>query len=134
MNDEDDDSMGSDEQDTSGSSDDKEDSGTDDNEEEEEEEEEEDSSNESHQTKSKRKSSESKMTKPGQQADGTFKRAHKPNPFKAAIEKREAEKKAIQEAREVSHQYFTSIGKHISCPYPCTQLISCDLTLLMHLV
>ncbi|KAF9185780.1 hypothetical protein BGZ50_002864 [Haplosporangium sp. Z 11] len=39
-------------------------------------------------------------TKPGKQEDGTFKRAQKPNPFKAAIEKREAEKKAIQEARE----------------------------------
>ncbi|KAG0207995.1 hypothetical protein BGX28_000939 [Mortierella sp. GBA30] len=39
-------------------------------------------------------------TKPGKQEDGTFKRAAKPNPFKAAIEKREAEKKAIQEARE----------------------------------
>ncbi|KAF9429556.1 hypothetical protein BGZ94_010327 [Podila epigama] len=39
-------------------------------------------------------------TKPGKQDDGTFKRAAKPNPFKAAIEKREAEKKAIQEARE----------------------------------
>ncbi|KAG0217823.1 hypothetical protein B0O80DRAFT_235070 [Mortierella sp. GBAus27b] len=49
-------------------------------------------------TKSKgKKEAESK---PGKQADGTFKRAHKPNPFKAAIEKREAEKKAIQEARE----------------------------------
>ncbi|KAK3805775.1 MAG: hypothetical protein J3Q66DRAFT_122504 [Benniella sp.] len=97
VNDEDDESMDNDDQDMSGNSDDKEDSGTDDNEEEEQE----DSPNESHQTKSKRtKGSESKMTKPGQQADGTFKRAHKPNPFKAAIEKREAEKKAIQEARE----------------------------------
>ncbi|KAF9431752.1 hypothetical protein BGZ76_011738 [Entomortierella beljakovae] len=38
--------------------------------------------------------------KNGKQEDGTFKRAHKPNPFKAAIEKREAEKKAIQEARD----------------------------------
>ncbi|KAF9932185.1 hypothetical protein FBU30_008740 [Linnemannia zychae] len=38
--------------------------------------------------------------KNAKQEDGTFKRAAKPNPFKAAIEKREAERKAIQEARE----------------------------------
>ncbi|GJJ74759.1 hypothetical protein EMPS_07117 [Entomortierella parvispora] len=41
-----------------------------------------------------------KDTKAGKQDDGTFKRAAKPNPFKAAIEKREAEKKAIQAERE----------------------------------
>lgn len=40
--------------------------------------------------------------KNAKQEDGSFKRAAKPNPFKAAIEKREAEKKAIQEARDVS--------------------------------
>ncbi|KAF9281210.1 hypothetical protein BGZ88_011749 [Linnemannia elongata] len=38
--------------------------------------------------------------KNAKQEDGSFKRAAKPNPFKAAIEKREAEKKAIQEARD----------------------------------
>ncbi|KAF8938083.1 hypothetical protein BGZ47_008746 [Haplosporangium gracile] len=38
--------------------------------------------------------------KNAKQEDGSFKRAAKPNPFKAAIEKREAEKKAIQDARD----------------------------------
>ncbi|KAG0035939.1 hypothetical protein BGZ82_004924 [Podila clonocystis] len=46
------------------------------------------------------KKSRGKEVKPGKQEDGSFKRAPKPNPFKAAIEKREAEKKAIQEARD----------------------------------
>ncbi|CAO3568950.1 unnamed protein product [Mortierella alpina] len=50
--------------------------------------------------KIKGKKAEPAPTKPGKQEDGTFKRAPKPNPFKAAIEKREAEKKAIQEARD----------------------------------
>lgn len=48
------------------------------------------------------KKAKGKEVKPGKQEDGSFKRAPKPNPFKAAIEKREAEKKAIQEARDVS--------------------------------
>ncbi|KAF8931730.1 hypothetical protein EDD21DRAFT_406475 [Dissophora ornata] len=47
-----------------------------------------------------KKNTGSTTSKPGKQDDGTFKRAPKPNPFKAAIEKREAEKKAIQDARE----------------------------------
>lgn len=51
--------------------------------------------------KTKGKKAEAVPAKPGKQEDGTFKRAPKPNPFKAAIEKREAEKKAIQEARDV---------------------------------
>ncbi|KAF9585975.1 hypothetical protein BGW38_010706 [Lunasporangiospora selenospora] len=38
--------------------------------------------------------------KAGKQKEEPFKRAHKPNPFKDAIEKREREKKAIQEARD----------------------------------
>ncbi|KAG0278081.1 hypothetical protein BGZ95_004786 [Linnemannia exigua] len=38
--------------------------------------------------------------KNAKQEDGSFKRAAKPNPFKAAIEKREAERKAVQEARD----------------------------------
>ncbi|KAG0348205.1 hypothetical protein BG005_011679 [Podila minutissima] len=46
------------------------------------------------------KKAKGKEVKPGKQEDGSFKRAPKPNPFKAAIEKREAEKKAIQEARD----------------------------------
>ncbi|KAF9569201.1 hypothetical protein EC968_002672 [Mortierella alpina] len=50
--------------------------------------------------KTKGRKAEAVSTKPGKQEDGTFKRAPKPNPFKAAIEKREAEKKAIQEARD----------------------------------
>ncbi|KAF9947951.1 hypothetical protein BGZ70_002430 [Mortierella alpina] len=50
--------------------------------------------------KTKGKTAEAVSSKPGKQEDGTFKRAPKPNPFKAAIEKREAEKKAIQEARD----------------------------------
>ncbi|KAF9278901.1 hypothetical protein BGZ68_008245 [Mortierella alpina] len=50
--------------------------------------------------KTKGKKAEAVPAKPGKQEDGTFKRAPKPNPFKAAIEKREAEKKAIQEARD----------------------------------
>lgn len=49
-----------------------------------------------------------KDTKVGKQDDGTFKRAAKPNPFKAAIEKREAEKKAITAEREVKSLFFFS--------------------------
>ncbi|KAF9165301.1 hypothetical protein BGX21_001639 [Mortierella sp. AD011] len=72
-------------------------SGSDNEEEEEEEEEVKPSKN----SKGKKGAAATKtQTKPGKQDDGTFKRAHKPNPFKAAIEKREAEKKAIQEARD----------------------------------
>ncbi|KAG0265656.1 hypothetical protein BG011_004255 [Mortierella polycephala] len=51
-------------------------------------------------SKGKKGDVSSATTKPGKQEDGSFKRAQKPNPFKAAIEKREAEKKAIQDARE----------------------------------
>lgn len=56
--------------------------------------------------KPSKKSKGKEAAKPGKQEDGSFKRAPKPNPFKAAIEKREAEKKAIQEARDVSFMSF----------------------------
>ena len=79
-----------------GSEEDEEMEGSGSDEEQEEQEEEEASSK-----KTKGKKAEAVPTKPGKQEDGTFKRAPKPNPFKAAIEKREAEKKAIQEARDV---------------------------------
>ncbi|KAF9197592.1 hypothetical protein BGZ49_001892 [Haplosporangium sp. Z 27] len=85
-------------EDISGSDEDEDmESGSDDAEEEEEEE-------EAKPTKSakggKGKAAAKTQNKPGKQEDGSFKRAPKPNPFKAAIEKREAEKKAIQEARD----------------------------------
>ncbi|KAG0328404.1 hypothetical protein BGZ99_005419 [Dissophora globulifera] len=68
----------------------------------EEEEEEEEEEKPAPKSKGKKNAATSSTTssKPGKQEDGTFKRAPKPNPFKAAIEKREAEKKAIQEARD----------------------------------
>ncbi|KAG0331533.1 hypothetical protein BG000_010812 [Podila horticola] len=69
--------------------------------EDEEEEEEEASGSEKEEEEEKpSKKFKGKEVKPGKQEDGSFKRAPKPNPFKAAIEKREAEKKAIQEARD----------------------------------
>ncbi|KAF9947949.1 hypothetical protein BGZ72_010117 [Mortierella alpina] len=82
-------------EDMTGSEEDEEMEGSGSDEEQEEQEEEEASSK-----KTKGKKAEAVPTKPGKQEDGTFKRAPKPNPFKAAIEKREAEKKAIQEARD----------------------------------
>ncbi|KAG0348457.1 hypothetical protein BG004_005186 [Podila humilis] len=51
-------------------------------------------------SKGAKESKESATSAAGRQVDGTFKRAAKPNPFKAAIEKREAMKKSIQEARD----------------------------------
>lgn len=69
---------------------------------EDEEEEEEAGSEKEEEEEKPSKKSKGKEVKPGKQEDGSFKRAPKPNPFKAAIEKREAEKKAIQEARDVS--------------------------------
>ncbi|KAF9322011.1 hypothetical protein BG003_008202 [Podila horticola] len=68
--------------------------------EDEEEEEEAGSEKEEEEEEKPSKKSKGKEVKPGKQEDGSFKRAPKPNPFKAAIEKREAEKKAIQEARD----------------------------------
>jgi hypothetical protein len=69
----------------------------------EEEEEEEESEEEVAPKKAKgKKDTPAPSNKNAKQEDGSFKRAAKPNPFKAAIEKREAEKKAIQEARDVS--------------------------------
>ncbi|KAG0279391.1 hypothetical protein BGZ97_009589 [Linnemannia gamsii] len=67
----------------------------------EEEEEEEESEEEVAPKKLKgKKDTPAPSNKNAKQEDGSFKRAAKPNPFKAAIEKREAEKKAIQEARD----------------------------------
>lgn len=74
-----------------------------------EEEEEEEEEKPSKKTKGK------EAAKPGKQEDGSFKRAPKPNPFKAAIEKREAEKKAIQEARDVSFSCPSYISS-FHCP------------------
>ncbi|KAG0352330.1 hypothetical protein BC939DRAFT_498075 [Gamsiella multidivaricata] len=75
--------------------------GSDEDEEDENEEDEVESEEEKQSKKSKKGvASTSATAKPGKQEDGSFVRAPKPNPFKAAIEKREAEKKAIQEARE----------------------------------
>ncbi|KAF8935245.1 hypothetical protein CPC16_005919 [Podila verticillata] len=59
-----------------------------------------DEEEEKEEEKPSKKSKGKEAAKPGKQEDGSFKRAPKPNPFKAAIEKREAEKKAIQEARD----------------------------------
>ncbi|KAF9120491.1 hypothetical protein BG015_006065 [Linnemannia schmuckeri] len=66
----------------------------------EEEEEEEESEEEAPKKAKGKKDTPAPSNKNAKQEDGSFKRAAKPNPFKAAIEKREAEKKAIQEARD----------------------------------
>ncbi|KAF9085894.1 hypothetical protein BGX29_003079 [Mortierella sp. GBA35] len=67
---------------------------------EEEDEEQEEEEEEEAPKKTKGKKDTPASNKNAKQEDGSFKRAAKPNPFKAAIEKREAEKKAIQEARD----------------------------------
>ena len=87
----------------SGSGEDEEGSGSEAEEEEDEEEEEEEKVEEKPAKKGKKADTTQKA---GKQEDGTFKRAAKPNPFKAAIEKREAEKKAVQAERDVRFFFF----------------------------